>query len=84
MFDGNWTHYGMMGGYDGGWPWFMGFHGILSLFFLGLVFFAGIALFRDWRHGRSGNPALFALAEKYVRGEIDRNEYFAKKKDLAR
>ncbi len=84
MFDGNWNHYGMMGGYDGGWPLFMGFHGIVSLFFLGLIVVIGIALFRDWRPRRSVDPALSAIADKYARGEIDRDEYSEKKKNLTR
>jgi uncharacterized membrane protein len=80
MFDGNWSHHGMMGEYDGGWSGFMGFHGILSLLFLGLIIFAGIALFREWRQGRPDSPVYSTLAEKYARGEIDRDEYFVRKK----
>ena len=82
MFDGNWTHYGMMGGYEGGWPWFMGFHGILSIVLLAFIIVVGIALFREWRHRRDEDPALASLADRYLQGEIDRDEYFLKKEDL--
>lgn len=35
-------------GFDG-WTWLVSFHGLLSLFFLGAIIFAAVALFHDWR-----------------------------------
>lgn len=76
---------------DGGqWTmgWWMPFHGILSMLMFILVIAALVALVRFiWggghgghRHGRS--PGLDVLEERYARGEIQREEYLQKKRDL--
>lgn len=83
----------MYDGY-GGWYWGMGIaHGLLWLVLLGL----GIALLvrlvsRDSRDSREWRPtsaretpdtALDILKKRYARGEIDKAEFDAKKKDLS-
>lgn len=68
----------------GGWMWFGGFS--MLLFWI-LVILAIIALAR-WLFGSglgSGgerDPALDALRERYARGEIDHEEFEAKKRAL--
>ena len=82
---------GMMG-YGGGWGgagWMMLFGGAFWLLLLVLavgavVWFARTALHRPhdppgW--GR-GAPALDILEERYARGEIERDEYLQKKRDM--
>ena len=71
--------YGMMGG--GGW-WFVP---ILVIIFLGLIIWAVVALIR----GQSGSQNTGAdsapeiLKRRYARGDIDKEEYEQKKKDLS-
>lgn len=84
--------WGQAGGYgwDGGWGWGgMGFGMIgMSLFWI-LLIVAIVALVRSmWG---SGNPpesgqkrtALDVLKERYARGEIGRDEFEQKKRDLS-
>lgn len=69
-----------------GW-WWMPFHGLSFLLFLVIVVASIVALFRfirgDGARGKSRTPALDALGERYARGEINRDEYLEKKRDLA-
>ncbi len=75
---------GMMGGF--GWWWFMP---IFMIIFWGLVIWGIVALVRglsqsggsDSASGRS-DSALEVLKRRYARGEIDKEEYEEKKKDL--
>lgn len=75
-----------MHGYDG-MPWSGGMFGggIFMLLFWVLVIAAVVALVA-WgmraASGRAGNSALQILEERYARGEIDREEYLAKRRDL--
>ena len=78
---------GMMGGYGGG--WWMVFHGLIWLVFLIVVVVAAVALIRYlWRVGApggstgSGGSAVRILEERYARGEIDREEFLQRKRDL--
>lgn len=79
----------MMYGYDGGgWFWGMALHGLLAAVFVAAVLAAVVVLIR-WlarddrdRPARNGS-ALDILSARYARGEIDRDEYLQKKKDLA-
>ncbi len=70
-----------------GMGWGMGFGWILSLFFWVAVLVAVIALVR-WmsdqpRSGDGGGKrALDILQERYARGEIEREEYEQKRRDL--
>lgn len=85
MWDGPFS--GMMGGWSG-WAW--PFMGIIPLLFLALVIAAVVLLVR-YATGAGGNtapterrsPGLDALAERYARGEINRDEYLQKKSDIA-
>lgn len=72
---------GMMGGYST-----MFLMPILWIVVIGLIIWAVVAAFR--RPGesditsRSADSALEILKRRYARGEIDKEEYEAKKKDL--
>ncbi len=76
---------GMMGGF--GWMWLMPIFWIL---FLGLIIWAVVALVRgvsqpsisDSAFSRP-DSALEVLKKRYARGEINKEEYEEKKKDLA-
>jgi putative membrane protein len=82
------------GPYDGmgqwmGWGWWMPFHGILSLLLLILVVVGIVALIRFLFNGRGRgvpghgrSPGLEVLEERYAKGEIQRDEYLQKKRDL--
>ena len=82
----DWNQYGHMGS-AAGWHW--GVHIVFGLLLLALIVMALIALFRYLREGTrsagtgagTGSP-LTTLEERYARGEIDREEFLAKKKDL--
>jgi len=78
-----WNNHWNMMNWDGGWPWFMGFHGILWLLFLVLIAFALIHLVREWRRSPAHEAALVSLGQEYASGRIDRDEFFRRRKDLA-
>lgn len=71
-----------------GWGWWMPFHGVLSLLVLVLVIAALVAVVRSIRggghgfHHRGRSPGLDFLEERYAKGEIGREEYLEKKRDL--
>jgi len=75
----------------GGWDWMMGFHGLTWLLFLVLTVLAVVLLVR-WAArgaapaaesaGADGRPAVALLDARYARGEIDRDDYLERKRDL--
>jgi putative membrane protein len=77
---------GMMGGYGMGW-----FGGILMIVFWILILVGLIFLIkwliqstgRDKTSGSSGDRSLEILKERYAKGEIDKEEFESKKKDLS-
>ena len=80
--------YGMMGGWGGDAWW-----GPLMMIIWLLILFALIAgvvwLVRSASHGGGGrlhlarrSPGLEVLEERYARGEINRDEYMQKKRDI--
>jgi putative membrane protein len=77
---------GMMGGWGTG-----GFGGILMVVFWILILVGLIFLIRwliqstgrDKTTGSGGNGALEILKERYAKGEIDKEEFESKKKDLS-
>lgn len=79
--------YGMMGW--GGFSWLWPLHLLIPLFILGLIVAAVVAAVRNsdgWenrsvRAGR-GSPGLDALDNRYARGEINREEYMQKRRDI--
>lgn len=81
----------MMWGYDGGWhSWWWGVGMLHMLLYWGVLILA-IALLVKWLFGRrSGGPsarspdktALDILKERYARGEIGKDEFDQKKRDL--
>ncbi len=74
---------GMMGG--GRWGFGMG---LWWLFWIALLVLVVVAIWRLLQRGgggaerRSGESALEILEQRYARGEIDREEYEEKKRDL--
>lgn len=83
---GGYGVYGMMGPWmmgSTGWGWFMP---ILMIVFWGLVIWAIVALVRGLSSGGGGSrqeeSALDMLKKRYARGEISKEEYEAKKKDI--
>ena len=67
----------------------MPFHGIFSLMFLVFMIVCVVvavrSLFGTGRHSRFGqnrSSALDVLEERYAKGEIQREEYLQKKRDL--
>ncbi|MFQ5997053.1 MAG: SHOCT domain-containing protein [Dehalococcoidales bacterium] len=73
---------GMMGGF--GWMWLMP---VFSILFLGLIIWAVVLLVRGLSESRStesskADSALEVLKKRYARGEINKEEYEEKKKDL--
>ncbi len=76
-----WNGYGMMGGFG----WFWPFHFIVPLLIVGLVIWAIVAAVRgfDGHHWRGRlSPGLDALDERYAKGEINRDEYMQKRRDI--
>lgn len=79
--------YGMTGWSGFGWLWPL--HILIPLFILGLIVAAVVAIVRyggGWevrtnQAGR-GSPGLDALDERYARGEINRDEYLQKRRDI--
>ena len=77
----------MMGGYGYGWGW-SPFHGIFSLIVLIVVIAVVVWLVRSVTHAgpRIGperrSAGLDVLEERYARGEINRDEYLQKKRDI--
>ncbi len=74
---------GMMNGFS--WWWFMP---IFPILFFGLIIWAVVAMIRGVSQPGSSDSskaesALEVLKKRYARGEIDKEEYEEKKKDLA-
>ncbi len=81
MWNSGWAHHAMYG--DGSWFAFWGMHGFASLFFLALAVFLVVYVIRAFATDKRGHdPALTLLGEKYANGDISREEYLQKKKDL--
>ncbi|MBI4304571.1 MAG: SHOCT domain-containing protein [Chloroflexi bacterium] len=74
---------GMMGGFGGGW-----FMLVLMVIFWGLVIWGIVALVRGiaspsgGESSRQGDSALEILKRRYARGEISKEEFEERKKDL--
>lgn len=79
-----WDSFGNMGWGGGG----FGFGWIFMLLFWGLVIWVIFALIRGFSghgncgHGQGEKKALDILKERYAKGEIGKEEFDAKKKDL--
>ena len=69
----------------GGWGWGFGMMGMMLLFW-GVVIFAGVVGIR-WLIGQTkqprGDSAMEILRERFARGEIEKDEFEAKKKELS-
>lgn len=80
---------GMYGGWHGPGTWWSPFMGILMLAAGVAVIVAGILVLRHfWHMGErgggdaAGGQARALLDERYARGEIDREEYLRRRRDL--
>lgn len=74
---------------DFGWGWGMGF-GMISVVLFWVLVILGIVILVKWIAGSSAGPsqppaktALDLLKERYARGEIDKQEFEEKKRDLS-
>jgi putative membrane protein len=76
------------GPFGDGWGWFWPFHFIIPLLFWALIIVGVVWIVRyvtdSGDHPRIGRrqPGLDVLEERYARGEINREEYLQKKKDI--
>jgi putative membrane protein len=76
------------GPFGDGWTWFWPFHFVIPILFWALVIAAVVWLVRyatDRRDRPRVTPrpgGLDVLEERYARGEINRDEYLQKKKDI--
>jgi putative membrane protein len=78
---------GMMGGYGYGMGWF----GMILMMVFWVAVIVGIVVLIRWLivtsrsapEGRKEDSALELLKKRYVRGEISKEEYEEKKKDIA-
>ena len=81
-----WRSYGMGGmmGWPGWWGGlgFMFLGPVLGLAFIGLIVWAIVAALGGARQALSSDSALEILRQRYAKGEITKEEYEAKKKDL--
>ena len=77
--------YGDGMGWGGGWGWF----GIVHMVLWWFLIILGIMVLAKWLFGSSGSSrsaesdrALSILRERYARGEIDKQEFDARRRDL--
>lgn len=77
------------GGWDG-WGWFWPFHFVFPILFWALIITMVVMLVRyaaGWHdHAplpEQGRSSLEILEARYARGEINRDEYLEKKRDIA-
>lgn len=74
-------------GWGGGWGW--SWFGIVHMVLWSFLIILGIAVLAKWLFGGGGggrstgdDRALAILRERYARGEIDKTEFEARKRDL--
>jgi putative membrane protein len=76
------------GPFGDGWGWFWPFHFVIPLLFWALIVAAVVWVVRYTTNGGEyprvarRPPGLDVLEERYARGEINRDEYLQKKKDI--
>jgi len=76
-----WDYMGNMG-WGSGWGWF----GLTHMLLWWVLLVLGIAVLAKWLLGsrrEGGDRALDVLKERYARGEIGKEEYEQKRRDLA-
>ena len=73
-----------------GWGWGWGFLGAAHMVLWWVLIILGIAVLAKWlfssgrtERGATGGTALEILKERYARGEIGRDEFEQKKRDLS-
>lgn len=78
---------GDMMGWGGGWGW--SWFGMIHMVLWWFLIILGIVVLAKWLFGSSGggrglgeDRALSILRERYARGEIDKTEFEARKRDL--
>ncbi len=72
----------------GGWMWWMPFHGFVWLLLVTAVVVGAVLIIRAFwslgeRRGRERSAALDLLDTRYAKGEIEREEYQQRKRDLS-
>jgi putative membrane protein len=78
--------YGDMMGWGGGWGW--SWFGIVHMVLWWFLIILGIVVLAKWLFGSGGgrstesDRALTILRERYARGEIDKQEFDARRRDL--
>lgn len=79
-----------MWGDMGGWGWGWGMFGVVHMLLWWVLIILGIVVLGKWLFGggsrsdsRAADRALEILAERYARGEINKQEYEEKRRDLA-
>lgn len=79
---------GHMGDWEGGWGMGWGLFGMVHMILWWVLLVLAIALLAKWLFGGSRRPpppedrALAILRERYARGEIGKEEYEARRRDL--
>jgi putative membrane protein len=76
---------GEMMGWGGGWGW--SWFGIVHMVLWWFLIILGIVVLAKWLFGGGGqgaesDRALAILRERYARGEIDKQEFDARRRDL--
>jgi putative membrane protein len=80
--------WGMMGGWDG-YGWMGPLHVVFWIVVLVLIVALAVWLLRSFSRGRAPltherrSPGLDVLEQRYARGEIEREEYLQKKRDMS-
>lgn len=79
-----------MWGNMGDWGWGWGMLGIVQMLLWWVLVILGIAVLAKWLFGggprrdeRGADRALEILGERYARGEINKDEYEQKRRDIA-
>lgn len=76
-----WNHMSYMGD---GWFWPMAMHGTMALLWIVLLVLGVVVLVRLATGGlRRGGMAVAALEARYANGEIGRDEFLQRRKDLS-
>ena len=72
---------------DMGWGWGWGMIGTVHMLLWWILIVLGIVVLAKWlfggARGSAGDRALEVLRERYARGEIDKEEFEKRKRDLA-
>lgn len=83
MWNNGWNGTHMFGADGMGWGWFMGLHGLFSLLVIGLIIAGVVFAVRAFTASDGGGgQASDVLAARYADGQISREEYLQRRRDL--